>query len=258
MTGTNNSTGVVGWGLALALVAGLAPQAALAAEGPTVRVTRPGVGRVVLDVADGRVAVRKEIAAERSVVTLTTATDRLSITMRRGGLTVSGPGGTASLEVGTGETSRVMALLQGSEAAARARTLLAAVTDGPETFVGQSMLLTRTVLEVGSGSEDALLRHQAWVAQRATAMAARPSGAPGRPTLIRAAWVESAQYGPGDCWDLYSKEAVRIASDFGDCTDDLKWYEAHKWAGCSLVYAVRSEAAMAWFISCNGGVPFHG
>lgn len=57
---------------------------------------------------------------------------------------------------------------------------------------------------------------------------------------------------------MYSAEALRIANDFGDCTDDLKWYEAHKWAGCSLIYAVRSEAAMAWFIACNGGAPFSG
>ena len=51
---------------------------------------------------------------------------------------------------------------------------------------------------------------------------------------------------------------ARIADDFADCTDGLEWYEVHKWAGCSLIYAVRAEGAMAWFIACNGGVPFRG
>ena len=64
--------------------------------------------------------------------------------------------------------------------------------------------------------------------------------------------------GPGDCWDMDSKEAIRIADDFSDCTDDLKWYDALGWSGCSLLYTIRAEAAMFWFISCNGGIPFKG
>ena len=61
---------------------------------------------------------------------------------------------------GVSEYGQVLALLQDSEAAARARTLLATVTEGPDTFVGQSMLLTRTLLESASGSSKAMTRHQ--------------------------------------------------------------------------------------------------
>lgn len=249
----------VGGSFLAAVAVLLVPAAAAAADRPTVRVTRPAAGRIVLDVADDTVAVRKEITADRSVVTLTTAKDRLSITIHRGVLSVSGPRGTTTMEPGGMDSDRLLVVLQRSDAAARALKLLEQVSEGPETFVGQSFLLTRVILESGTGSVNALNRQQQWVAERAAALAVRPGQPQGGPMVIRAAWVEPVQKTtPGDCWDIYSKEAIRIADDFNDCTDGLRWWEAHKWAGCSLIYSVRSEGAMAWFISCNGGVPFNG
>ena len=246
--------------LLAALVVLLAPAAAAAAaDSPTVRVTRPAAGRVVLDVADDTVAVRKELTADRSVVTLTTAKDRLSITVRRGVLTISGPRGAMTIDPGAGvDSDRIMMVLQQSDAAARARTLLARVNEGPNTFVGQSVLLTRALLEVGTGSVDAFNQHQRWVAERAAQIPALRQALPG-PGVIRASYVAEAQKTtPGYCWDTYAQEAIEIADEFADCTDDLSWYEVHKWAACSVIYTVRSEAAMAWFIACNGGVPFSG
>ena len=244
--------------LLAALVVLLVPVAAAASDGPTLRVTRPAAGRIVLDVADDTVTVRKDVTADRSVVTLTTAKDRLSISIHRGQVTISGPSGAMTVGAGSRvDSDRLVGLLQRSEAASRARTLLAQVDEGPATFAGQSLLLTRAILEIGSGSVNALSQHQQWVAER-SAQRATPYRALGRPMVIRAAFLEPAQRGPGDCWDLYEQEALRIAKDFADCTDDLAWYEAHKWAGCSLIYAVRSEGAMAWFIACNGGIPFQG
>ena len=244
--------------LLAALVVLLAPVAAAAADSPTVRVTRPAAGRIVLDVADDTVAVRKELTADRSVVTLTTAKDRLSITVHRGVLTISGPRGAMTMDAGRGlESDRFVMALQQSEAAARARTLLAGLKEGPSTFVGQSMLLTRAILEVGSGSVNALNQHQRWVAERAAQMPV-PTRWQGGPKLVLASYLDAGQRGPGECWDLYEKEALRIAKDFADCTEDLRWYEAHLWAACSLIYTVRAEGAMAWFIACNGGVPFQG
>ena len=257
MRAMNIGKGVYACGALLAALAVLVPAAAAAADSPTVRVTRPVAGRIVLDVADDTVAVRKEMTADRSVVTMTTAKDRLSITVRRGTLIVSGPGGAVTMEPGAGgDADRLQMLLQRSDAAARARTLLAKVSEGPNSFAGQSVLLTRAILEMGTGSVNALNQHQQWVAERA-AQRPVPIETQGGPRVTRVAYLAGAQRGPGDCWDLYSKEAIRIAEDFAECTDDLRWYEVHKWAGCSLIYAVRSEGAMAWFISCNGGVPFN-
>ena len=79
----------------------------------------------MLDVADDTVAVRKELTADRSVVTLTTAKDRLSITVRRGVVTISGPGGAMTVDAGRGvDSDRLLTVLQRSEAATRARMLL--------------------------------------------------------------------------------------------------------------------------------------
>ncbi len=262
MTAMNKATRVrVVLAAAIVMYCLLTPGAAAAADGPTVRVTRPSAGRIVMEVVDSSVTVRKDVSADRSVVTMTTANDHLILIVRRGVLSLSGPSGAMTMDGGgVAEYERVLAVLQGSEAAARARTLLAQVADGPDSFVGQSVLLTRALLESGVGGSSAMTQHQRWVQDRAAASAAtRQARSSGRPQVVKVvltALVE--QRGPGDCWDLYSAEALRIANDFGDCTDALRWYEAHKWAGCSLIYAVRSEAAMAWFISCNGGIPFSG
>jgi hypothetical protein len=234
-----------------AVIAG--PWAASATAGPAeVRVTR-AAGRIILDLSDAHVKIRKEVKADQSTATLTTATETLTITVRRGVLTVSGPGGTVTMGSDTGAAyDGLLAVLQRSDAAARARALLRQVEDGPETFTGQSLLLTRAVLEQGTGTTGALNEHRAWVAGRAAALTRSANAGA---SVTRITWQTR---GPGDCWDMYSKEAIKIAEDFVDCTEDLRWYEAHKWAGCSLIYAVRAEAAMAWFIACNGGVPFGG
>jgi hypothetical protein len=241
-----------------AVVALLGPVVEAAADTPTVRMTRPAAGRIVLDVSDATVAIRKEVTADRSEVTLTTDRDRLTVSIRRGVVTMSGPGGSITVEPASDvDSDRLLMVLQRSEAARRARALLARLEESPSSFAGQSMLLTRAMLEIGTGSVNALNEHRKWVAERQAQMPV-PSRTAGAPKVFKASFDMLQKYGPGDCWDLYSKEAVRIAQDFEECTDDLAWYEAHKWAGCTLIYTVRSEAAMAWFISCNGGVPFSG
>lgn len=242
-------------GMAAVMVAAalVGPWSARAIAGPAdVRVTR-APGRVVLEVADEHVKIRKEVRADQSTATITTRTDSLVLTVRRGVLTVSGPHGSMVMGPDAGAASdRLLVVLQRSDAATRARTLLGRVTDGPGTFAGQSLLLTRSILEFGTGSTAAMAEHRQWVAQRAVEMARTTTSGPG---ISRISWQSR---GPGDCWDLYAAEAIEIAKDFEECTEDLAWYEAHMWAGCSLIYAVRAEGAMAWFIACNGGMPISG
>jgi hypothetical protein len=216
---------------------------------------------VVLEVADDTVVVRKEVAGDRSIVTMTTPTDRLILTVRRGRLSVNAPGVAVSMDVAGGRNyDRLLDVLRQSEAGVRARVLLAQVTEGPGTFVGQSLLLTRAILEAGGDSPGALRQHQQWASERAAAsVAARSRLVTGGPRRVLASVGGAVQdRGPGDCWDIYAEEAIEIAHDFSECTDDAEWYEAHKWVGCSLVYTVRAEGAMAWYIACNGGAPFRG
>jgi hypothetical protein len=64
--------------------------------------------------------------------------------------------------------------------------------------------------------------------------------------------------GPGECWDAYAREAVEIYDDYMQCLIGLKWYDVFGSTGCALVYTVRAEGAMWWFINCSGGFPFSG
>jgi len=256
MGGVNNGRGVrpVALVVAVAGVLCLPALAGAAVDGPGVRVTRVAPGRVVLEVADATVTVRKEVTPDHSTVTMTTPGDGVVLTVRRGVVSLSRLAGRKATEWQSGhDDSRLVGELGRSEAVLRARVLLSQVLDGPDTFVGQSLLLTRAILEAGTGATDAIGTYRRWVSERA---AAGRTARGARVILASAGRIQLT--GPGECWDLYAEEAIRIADDFAECTADLEWYEAHKWAGCSLIYAVRAEGAMAWFIACNGGVPFRG
>jgi hypothetical protein len=239
--------------LAVIVVSALfAPRAEAQPAGvpPEISVTRLAGGRALVEVKDATVSIRKEVSGDASHVTISTRQDEVQLRVVRGQLTASTPGGSVSVSAGNPEeVARLMAVLQRSEAASRGRDLLKRLPSNPRDFGQQSLLLTRAVLELAHGPSAALARHREWLAEER-----RRAGS--KTTMVVKAGRQVQ--GPGDCWDLYSKEAIRIADDFADCTDDLKWYDALGWSGCSLLYTVRAEAAMFWFISCNGGIPFKG
>lgn len=238
-------------------VAAQVPAQVPASDGPDVTVTRLAGARVLIEVAEAGVSVRKEIAADASHATITTAKDELHLRVLRGQMTVSSPGGTVTIRGGgADEVAQLMAVLQRSDAAVKGLALLKRVPANTRDFGRHSLLLTRAILELGTGPSDAISLHRRGVAEdRARRLTARPVGA----TVTRVALQEGTQdRGPGQCWDMYAAEAIRIADDFLDCTADLRWYDALGWAGCSLIYTVRSEAAMFWLVSCSGGFPFSG
>ncbi len=217
---------------------------------PEITVTRLAGGRALIEVKDTGVSIRKEVGADSSHVTIRTRQDEVQLRVVRGQLTASTPGGSVSVSSGNQEDmARLMVVLQRSEAASRGRELLKRLPADPRDFGQQALLLTRAVLELAHGPSAALARHREWLAAERRRLGTRPA------TVVKA---DMQVQGPGDCWDLYSKEAIRIADDFAECTEDLKWYDGLGWSGCSLVYTIRAEAAMFWFISCNGGIPFKG
>jgi len=217
---------------------------------PKITVTRLAGGRALIEVKDAGVSIRKEVGADASHVTISTRQDEVQLRVVRGQLTASTPGGSVSVSSANPEDmGRLMAVLQRSEAASRGRELLKRLPSNPRDFGQQALLLTRAVLELAHGPSAALAQHREWLADERRRLGTRPT------TVVKAGLQVQ---GPGDCWDLYSKEAVRIAEDFAECTDDLRWYDALGWSGCSLVYTIRAEGAMFWFISCNGGIPFKG
>ena len=228
-----------------------------ASGGPAVTVTRLAGSRVLIEVADAGVAVRKEIAADASHATITTAKDELHLRVVRGQMTVSSPGGSVTLGGGTAdEVAQLMAVLQRSDAAVKGLALLKRVPANTRDFGRQSLLLTRAILELGTGPSDAVSLHRRGVAEeQARRLTARPVGA----SVTRVAMQQGSQdRTAAECWDLYAEEAVRIANDFAECTDSLRWYDALGWTACSLIYTIRAEGAMFWFLNCNGGIPFGG
>lgn len=217
---------------------------------PHITVTRLAGGRALVEVKDAGVSIRKEVSGDASHVTITTRQDEVQLRVVRGQLTASTPGGSVSVSSANPEDmARLMAVLQRSEAASRGRELLKRLPSDPRDFGQQALLLTRAVLELAHGPSAALVKHREWLAEERRRITSRPA------VVVKAGLQVQ---GPGDCWDLYSKEAIRIADDFADCTEDLKWYDGLGWAGCSLIYTIRAEGAMFWFIACNGGIPFKG
>lgn len=259
MTMISRQAGRVATMAALVLTAATTTVAAQvpASGGPDVTVTRLAGARVLIEVADAGVSVRKEIAADASHATITTAKDELHLRVVRGQMTVSSPGGSVTLGGGTAdEVAQLMAVLQRSDAAVKGLALLKRVPANTRDFGRQSLLLTRAILELGTGSSDAVSLHRRGVAEeRARRLTARPVGA----SVTRVAMQQGSQdRTAAECWDLYAEEAVRIANDFAECTDSLRWYDALGWTACSLIYTIRAEGAMFWFLNCNGGIPFGG
>jgi hypothetical protein len=225
-----------------------------ALDTPVVTVTRLANRRALIEVKNDDVMIRKEVGADASHTTIATPTDELQLRVTRGQLVVSSPSGTVSMaQAGPDEMARLLAVLQRSSAAARGRELLRQVPASPNKFGHQALLLTRAILELAQGSSPALASYREWVGTQRQRLETRPA----RPLVTK---IQSAgqDRGPGECWDLYAAEAIRIADDFAECTDGLNWYDALGWSGCSVIYTVRAEGALFWFMSCSGGFPFSG
>lgn len=238
------------------LALGTAAPAAATQATPGVIVTR-AAGKVVVEVAEAGVSIRKELSADGSLVTITTPKDHLQLRVAGGDLVAMTPGGSATVTRGTpDETTRLLALLQQSDAATRGLALLRRLPVTSRDMGQHALLLTRVVLEAGMGRSPSMAITRRWVdsenAQRFSNRLDRAG--------VRRVNVTDEQLGssPGECWDKYVAEIGRVANDYDECTKDLRWYHAIDWAGCTLIFTIRAEAAALWFFNCNGGLPFVG
>lgn len=242
----------------LAVVPGAEVLAAAPQPAPDVVVSKGAGGRVFVEVSEPGVRVRKEIGPGTSHVTITTAKDELQMRVAGGQMSVSTPGGTVTIATGrTDEVGQLLAVLQRSDAATRGLALLKRVPFDARNVGQQTLLMTRAVLELSSGFSPAMAQHRDWaLRERERLLSTRAT----RPAIVKAGLSTEAQHpeGPGECWDKYVEEAARVANDFNQCTSGLKWYEVIDWTGCFLLYTVRAEGAVLWYVNCLGGVPFVG
>ncbi len=222
---------------------------------PEITVTRAAGNRMLVEVVEADVAIRKEIAAEGSFVSITTPKDHLQLRVAGRQMTVLTKGGSAKVTTGTAEeVSRLLTLLQESDAATRGLDLLKRLPVTSRHFGQQALLMTRVILEAGVGQSPSMAITRRWIDTESARLAASRQT---RPVIKRIGLADTQQGStPGECWDKYVAELGRIANDFDECTKDLRWYHALDWAGCSLIFSIRAEAAALWFFNCNGGLPF--
>lgn len=238
------------------LMTGLLAGSSAAQTAPHVSVTR-SAGRIVAEVQSGLVAIRKEVTPTATLAVISTANDELTIRTSRGRLQVSRKGANAELTTGEpAQVSSVLAMLSDSEAARAGRALLETLGPSGADVGRHILLLTRAVLELGEGESDAIRSHQQWMRSQAELVRRRQADKGG---VTRVSLQSGgSDRGPGECWDEYVKEAVRIYDDYVECLSQYRWYHVFNTTGCALVYTVRAEAAMWWFINCSGGFPFSG
>lgn len=238
------------------LMTGVLAGSSAAQTTPQVTVTR-SAGRIVAEVRSGPVTIRKEVTPVATVAVIATANDALTIRTSRGRLEVSRNGATSELTTGeAAQVTSVLALLSDSEAARAGRELLETLGPSGADVGRHILLLTRAVLELGEGESDAIRSHQEWMRSQADLMRRRQAEKGG---VTRVSLQSGgSDRGPGECWDEYAKEAIRIYDDYVDCLSQYRWYHVFNTTGCALVYTVRAEAAMWWFINCSGGFPFSG
>lgn len=71
------------------------------------------------------------------------------------------------------------------------------------------------------------------------------------PTLTR---TSSREEGPYACWAEYASTVDRYNVIFNDCIADHWWIPGWT-AACGLQFAIQSELAWFWLLSCSGGMP---
>jgi len=207
-----------------------------------IRVERPEAGVLIISVADKTVSVRKEFRDGRSITTVRAGGRQVAITVAGDGITISDGSGThrgaiskpPSVVIAFGELGRLEVIRAG-------RDLLDRLALQADTVEGNALLLTRALLASSTGDRTSVMQHQQWAQWRVK-----------QPKVVRV----RTELGPGECWDKYAAEAIRIMNDYIDCVNSCNWYNLFCEEGCEAIYAVRAEMAFMWYFNCNG--PFYG
>jgi hypothetical protein len=230
----------------------LAGSAAYADQRPLQRRTDPSTGAEVrlyqgqrpgrdarIEIQDPSVLIRKELTNGTSLTTIVAGSERVSVAVGRGGLVVTR--GSQRIRADRAHRDQLGAaqkLVANSAAVARAKTLLAKLTNGSESPLRQSAMVTRVMLLALSGDvagAEELSRLGRSANERVTI----------KPTSLE-------EDGPGECWYQYALEAIAAWKEYEDCYNQQAWYDVLGKLGCATIYDVRAIGAFAWWMSCVG------
>jgi hypothetical protein len=196
-------------------------------------------GHLIVRFSVGGTTITKDLSASTSVTTFTSGGDRMALRNDGRSVSVTSRAGTTRASVSDrAQLAAVFQQVKGSKAVDAARHALEQVSLQPESVEGNAMLLTRAMLGSVWGDEGPAHAYQQWMAAKAA-----------QPRFIRAGGLT----GPGDCWDQYAAEAIRIANDYIDCANSCEWLFSLCLDGCGVIYEIRAEAAFMWFLHCSGG-----
>lgn len=207
--------------------------------GPAIQVDRAASGAAIITIRDGAVMLRKEISPRSSVTTMGAGAERVVLTVEGQEVVVTRAGKATRGSLSQRDTlTEVFNVLHASKAVAQAKTMLDRAVLLADSPSGNALLLTRALLGSVLGDAAGTRDYQQWIATKAA-----------QPKIVRAAF----RPGPGECWDEYAKEAIRIQKDFEACVHDCGWIGlGFCQLGCSAIFELRAEGAMMWYLSCNG------
>lgn len=208
------------------------------ATGATI-VTRGGApGTASFEIATDRLTIRKDVLLGRSVTTIFAGGDRLAITIDRTSVVVATTAGTVSATLAHPEgIERIVSVLAPSRAAAEAARLLGRLSLDPHTAAGQAFAFTKALLQAIDGNQAGTLN---------LVSSSRPAAEGAR--------IVEARVGPspGECWDSYSRDAIRVANEYIDCYNNTSWYDVLGRMGCGALYDVQAESDWLWYMNCVG------
>lgn len=208
------------------------------ATGATITTRAGGPGIASFEIATNRLTIHKTVVAGRSVTTISAGGDRLAISIDRTSVAVATNTATASARLAHPEgIDRIVSLLGPSRAAAEAARLLERLRLDPKTGAGQAFAFTKALLESAEGNREDTVNLVA---------SARPAAGGAR--------IVEARVGPspGECWDAYAKDAIRVANEYIDCYNNTSWYDVIGRMGCGALYDIQAESDWLWYMNCVG------
>ena len=66
------------------------------------------------------------------------------------------------------------------------------------------------------------------------------------PRIVRIGYQKT----PGDCWELYSQEAIEAWIELEDCLESAPWPGWPYSTNCWGIYNIRAVGAAAWWAKC--------
>jgi len=208
-----------------------------AASGAVVRLYQRTPSDLTMEIEGGEVLFTKRFGIPSSEITIASAKDRIAFVVAPMLLTVSSPSGTVRMTPATAETikPRLEALIRSSSAYRAGVALLKRVTVNDRTPLNLLILPARAFLEGAVGDNTARVAMREWARRVSVA-----------PRIVRVGFQKS----PGECWELYSQEAIEAWIELEDCIKSAPWPGWPYSTACWGIYNIRAVGAAAWWAKC--------